>query len=242
MTVIPEVFSWDWWAVIVGGIGTLAVFSFLYRENKFYRFFEHFYIGIATAYGVVFVCRDPIWPEVVRPLLGLDLSPFPDGTTLKPFSYNVFLLLFPVIFGSLYYCILSRRWNWVAQLVIGLSFGVSAGNQFKGLFIELLPQLFDSFKPLYVKDDWLQTFSNLVFTTTLLSAMAYFFFSFKRRPGGAIEKTSAVGRWMLMGCFGAFFGSTIMARMALLVERLDMLIRDWWPALSAAFTGTPPIT
>jgi hypothetical protein len=34
---------------------------------------------------------------------------------------------------------------------------------------------------------------------------------------------------MLMGCFGAFFGSTIMARMALLVERLDFLIHDWFP-------------
>jgi hypothetical protein len=32
---------------------------------------------------------------------------------------------------------------------------------------------------------------------------------------------------MMMCCFGAFFGSTIMARMALLVERLEFLINEW---------------
>ena len=35
-----------------------------------------------------------------------------------------------------------------------------------------------------------------------------------------------------MVCFGAFFGSTVMARMALLVERLQFLLIDWRGALS----------
>ncbi len=30
-----------------------------------------------------------------------------------------------------------------------------------------------------------------------------------------------------MVCFGAFFGSTVMARMALLVERVGFLLIDW---------------
>lgn len=233
------VYSWDWWATICGGICTLAVFSFLYKENRFYRFFEHFYIGIATAYGIIFLVKDFFWPEVLRPLLGYEMVVFPDGTSLKPYDRRQLLLIIPMVFGSLYYCILSRRWSWVAQLVIGFSFGVSAGLTFKGLFIELFPQIFDSFRPLvaFTKEggfDLGKTLSNLVFIGTLLSAMTYFFFSFKRRPGGMVEKTSAIGRWMLMGCFGAFFGSTIMARMALLVERLEFLINDWWPAIQTA--------
>jgi hypothetical protein len=32
----------------------------------------------------------------------------------------------------------------------------------------------------------------------------------------------------MMVCFGAFFGSTVMARMALLVERIGFMTIEWW--------------
>ena len=95
----------------------------------------------------------------------------------------------------------------------------------------MLPQLYDSFRPLYVPGAPEDTLRNLIFIFTLISALSYFFFTFKRKEGGAVEKSAAAGRWMMMICFGAFFGSTIMARMALLVERLQFLIEKWWPAL-----------
>jgi hypothetical protein len=34
-----------------------------------------------------------------------------------------------------------------------------------------------------------------------------------------------------MVCFGAFFGSTVMARLALLVERVQFIVRDWVQAV-----------
>jgi hypothetical protein len=34
-----------------------------------------------------------------------------------------------------------------------------------------------------------------------------------------------------MVCFGAFFGSTVMARLALLVERVQFIVRDWIAAV-----------
>ena len=40
----------------------------------------------------------------------------------------------------------------------------------------------------------------------------------------------------MMVCFGAFFGSTMMARMALLVERLDFLASDWVSAIAKIAT------
>ena len=225
----PVWMSMQWWEVFVGGVSTLAIFSFLYKENFVYRFFEHLFIGIATAYGIVYTVQSFIWPKIFQPLLGLDRIVFPDGTYNEPYNKLNLLFLLPMAFGSLYYFILSRRHNWLAQLVIGFSFGVSAGLTFKGLFVELLPQLSDSFRPLYVPGSIATTVNNWVFIFTLFTGMCYFFFTFRRRPGGFIERSSMAGRWMLMGCFGAFFGSTIMARMALLVERLEFLIHRWWP-------------
>lgn len=237
MTMLPAVGTFEWWQIILGGICALAVFSFLYRENPVYRFFEHFFIGIATAYGIVVTIREFFWPKVFQPLLGLDRPVFPDGSYGVPYDTRMLWFLLPMAFGSLYYFILSRRFSWIAQLVIGFSFGVTAGLTFKGLFVEFLPQLYDSFRPLAIPDgsseSWLTLFSNVVFLFTLVTAMCYFFFTFRRRGGGVIDVSSTAGRWMLMGCFGAFFGSTITARMALLVERLDFLLHKWLPAVWA---------
>jgi hypothetical protein len=66
--------------------------------------------------------------------------------------------------------------------------------------------------------------------------MTYFFFSFEHnRPG--IRQASALGRWLMMVTFGAFFGSTVMARMALLIDRLQFMIHDWYRAVETAVRG-----
>ncbi len=233
-------FGLPWWQAFVGGICTIAIFSFLYKENPFYRFFEHLYIGIATGIGVMATINTFLWPTVLKPMVGADRIPFPDGTYAEPYNEFYLLYLIPIAFGSLYYFILSRKHNWLAQLVIGFTLGYGGGLAFKATFNEMLPQLEDSFRPLYVAQqgaqsgiDWLATLSNLVFLFTLLTALSYFFFTFRRSEGGPAEKSALAGRWMMMGCFGAFFGATIMARMALLVERLEFLINKWFPLFFA---------
>lgn len=226
-----ERFTWEWWTIFWGGISTLAVFSFLIRENKVSRLFEHFYIGIATGIGIMATVKYFILPEVVKPLFGLDLVTYPDGTPVKPYNTNYLLFLIPIAFGSLYYCILSKRHSWIAQIVIGFSLGIGGGNAFKAILNELLPQLKDSFRPIFVSGDIQGSISNLIFTATLLCSMSYFFFTFRRKPTGLGARSAALGRWLMMGCFGAFFGATIMARMALLVERVEFLVNTWWTAL-----------
>ena len=77
---------------------------------------------------------------------------------------------------------------------------------------------------------------NIFFVATLLLVMNYFFFTFKRGESSANARTATLGRWLMMGCFGAYFGSTIMARMSLLVERLNFLYNDWYYAVGAALS------
>lgn len=231
----------EWLQTFIAGICCFAIYSFLIKENSFYRFFEHLFIGIATGYTVMIYFINFLWPEIFRPLFGLDRIAYPDGTYPEPYQWNYLLFLIPILFGSLYYCILSRKLAWLAELAIGFSLGIGSGLFIKGFFREVIPQVVDSFRPLYVPAepngpiDLGASLGNLLFVIILLSALTYFFFTFERREGGAIEKISATGRWMMMGCFGAFFGTTIMARMALLVERLEFLIQDWWPNLWSLF-------
>lgn len=226
--------QWQQLTLFFAGLSTLAVFSFLIKENPFYRFFEHFYIGIATGLGVILTFKNFLWPNILVPLLGLDIVQFPDGTLSK--EYNPWLLLYGVaiIFGMFFYFSYSRRYAWLSKLVIGFSLGIGGGLAFKAFFSEWIPQIQSSFKPLIVRQcengvcafDLWQSFENSVFVITFTMVMYYFFFSFRRttRTGAVMARG---GRLLLMVCFGAFFGSTVMARMALLVERVSFLLIDW---------------
>lgn len=226
--------DWQILTVLVGGFATLAIFSFLIRENPFYRVFEHLFIGIAAGFGTVLTVKNFLWPKILVPMLGLEVRYFPDGTVAQPYQPLTLLYLLPLLFGLLFYFTYSKRYGWLAKLAIGFTLGLSGGAAFKGFFNAILPQVVSSFKPLVVFSEgglsWMGTFSNVVFVFTLLAVMYYFFFSF-RASSRALETVSVSGRWLMMVCFGAYFGSTVMARMALLVERLQFLLHDWWRAL-----------
>jgi len=236
--------SWAIATILVGGVATLAIFSFIFKENAFYRFFEHLFVGIASGWGVFVTVKNFLWPVVISPMLGLDRMQYPDGTWSEPYNSLYLLYLLPAFLGLFYYTSYSSKYNWLAKLVIGLSLGASAGLAFEGFFNQMLPQLQGSFKPLIVffseesefsgKFDWYSSFNNALFVFTLLSVMYYFFFSF-RKSSALLSKVSASGRYLMMICFGAYFGSTVMARMALLVERLQFLIGPWFQALKALF-------
>ncbi len=49
--------------ILLSGIGTLAIFSFLLKENAFYRFFEHLFIGIAAGYLPVVTIKTFLSPR-----------------------------------------------------------------------------------------------------------------------------------------------------------------------------------
>ncbi len=231
--------NWAIATILLAGVSTLAIFSFLIKENRFYRLFEHLFIGIAAGYLPIVTIKTFLWPQVFEPMLGLTVVKFPDGTIVKPYNPLYLLYLAPFAFGLLYYFIYSRRHSWLAKVVIGFSLGASAGLSFQGFFAEIIPQIFSSFKPLVVfkgggSIDWGTSLNHCLFLTILFSVMYYFFFTF-RRESNSLTKVSYVGRFFMMVCFGAFFGSTVMARMALLVERLQFLLNTWAPTIGSFF-------
>jgi len=226
--------TWSLASVFVGGLATLAIFSFLIKENGFYRFFEHLFIGIAAGLGPMLIIRDFMWPTILEPMLGLTVVTYPDGTQSEAYQPLYLLYLLPMVFGCLYYFIYSQRYSWLAKLVIGFTLGASGALAIRGFFSEAIPQIAGSFKPLLVFVDGnvsiMDSFNNFLFVVTLLLVLNYFFFTFGKE-GSLQGKMAPVGRPLLMVCFGAFFGSTVMARLALLVERVQFIVRDWVSAV-----------
>jgi len=197
-----------------GAIATLAILSVVYKENKLYRFFEHVFVGVATGFGVFITWRDALSTTWWEPL----------------HAGGWFWILAPLV-SLLFYTVFFPKYAWLSRFLISILFGLSAGAAFRAFANQVFPQISGSFLPLVPLTDtgeihWSGAANNLVFTITLLSVMVYFFFSF-RHGNPAIRGTAKMGRWLLMIAFGATFGSTVMARFSLLIDRLDFLLRDW---------------
>ena len=55
----------------IGAILTLSVYSFLYKDNPFYKFAEHLVVGISAGYYLVIYYYNFIDPNVVTPVFQL---------------------------------------------------------------------------------------------------------------------------------------------------------------------------
>lgn len=212
---------WGRFIIWAGAIATIGIFSILWRENKLYRFFEHLFIGLAS--GLI-LARN--FTNIIKPMWW-------DAIV----SEGAWWRMFPLFIALMYYFVYSRKYSWVARLVIGFFFGWWAGAGIKAFVTRYSPQLESSFKPLIAKAsagavDWLASFSNWIFLIALLCVVSYFFFSIEhKRP--TLRTSSSLGRWFIMIYLGAIFGTTVMGRMSLLIARLLYLFREWIPLLQA---------
>ena len=50
------------WGVWIAALLTLFIFSFLYKDNPFYKFAEHLFVGISAGYYVILELWSVIWP------------------------------------------------------------------------------------------------------------------------------------------------------------------------------------
>ena len=205
-----------------GAACTLGIYSILYKENKIYRFFEHMFIGLASGWSI-----RTVWVDVLYP-----------NWWSRMIDEGRWWWFFTLPLGLMLYMVYSKRHNWMARVSIGLLLGLDAGQafqKFSGLYYQ---QIRTTFKPLVpqaaqitatgpVKEVTLSgAINNWIFLAILICVMTYFFFSFELK-NKAVTKTASVGRWVLMCAFGSIFGSTIMARMALFISRMDFLVHDF---------------
>jgi len=211
---------------------TLAIFSFLYRDNAIYKLAEHIFVGISAGYGVVIVYQESVVPDLVNPLL------HPEEVGLeKP---NL-LVLIPGALGLLMFSRFFRRYDWLSRWPIAFVMGLYSGlaipasiqmnfiKQTAGTMLPILPTraevaTWHSFSDL-VLGFW-PFFGNILLIVGVICTLAYFYFS--RPHVGSFGVASRVGIFFLMVAFGAGFGNTVMARVSLLIGRVQFLYFDWW--------------
>ena len=231
---MPHPFTAESVGVWIGAFFTLCLFSFLYRDNPFYKFAEHAFVGISAAYWMVV----GFWTTVVQNLIG-KLAPdftrahFVPG--MKAQAQTDWFYLIPLVLGILLLWRLAPRGGWIGRWPLAFILGTTAGLRLIAyLEVDFMLQIERSIQPFLAYGggeggptdfNVAESIRNVVTILGTLCALTYFFFSVEQK--GVVGKVSRVGIWILMITFGAGFGYTVMGRVALLVGRLQFLFRDW---------------
>jgi hypothetical protein len=186
---------------IVAALLTISIFSFLYKENPFYRFAEHLLVGVSMGYGVPLVYENVFIPYVWNQIV----------------LYQRWVIILPACLGILYVFRFSRNYSWLSRYPI--VFGMAATGM--SVPLSMNSQVLVQMRSAMIPIDGINTF--LVFLGTV-SILMYFYFS--KAHTGVYGKISKVGIWYMMIGFGASFGYTVMARISLLIGRIQFLMRD----------------
>lgn len=207
----------------VGAFVTLCCFSFLYKDNPFYRIAESLFVGVSAGYYLSVV----YFHQVLKPLLLAKLLPEYFAVGAASQAPREWLLIIPGILGCLMLLRFSQKLAWVSRFTVAFVMGVSTGLTIVTSAQQyLIPQIAKAIKPIIVAGDVWQSFSNLVLVVGSIACLFYFFFSTEHR-GPVYGNLAKIGIWFLMISFGASFGATVMGRISLLIGRFSFLLHDW---------------
>jgi len=213
---------------------TLAIFSFLYRDNVFYKITEAVFVGVTAAYWMVVGVWETLVPKLLANLApGFTRTWFMPDLKDEPPNY---VYLVPLILGIMLLLRLAPKGGWIARWPLAFIVGTYAGlrlvsfleadfvSQIRSTIVPLVAftQTLAAQKPVF--DLWV-SLRNIGLVFGVLSCLTYFFFSVEHR--GLVGRVARVGIWFLMITFGASFAFTVMGRIALFAARISFLFDDW---------------
>jgi hypothetical protein len=193
----------------VGGILTIAIFSFLYKDNPFYKFAEHLLVGVSAGYYLVQYFFSAAYKKFYVPV----------------FINKDYVLVVGGILGIMMFARLFRRAEWVSRYPIAFYVAAWAGYVIPSYIqVRILQQAESTmFNPVGMPlGDLL---SACVLFGGVAATLVYFYFSAEHK--GGVRVVSRIGITFLMIGFGATFGYNVMGRISLLIGRFQFLFTDW---------------
>ncbi|MCB2231368.1 hypothetical protein KQH82_11690 [bacterium] len=220
----------------LGAFLTLATFSFLYKDNPFYKLAEHLVVGVSAGYFVIIVWHGTMVPNLFQKLADGDWYLLWLNST-QPWY------IVPGILGILMWTRFSKKYGWISRWPMALYIGIAAGV---AVPLEMSNKVNKQLVATMVDIDWsnfmgagffdpFSGMASLLIFIGAVSALIYFFFS--KAHTGVFGGVAKLGIWTLMIGFGASFGFTVMARISLFINRLQYLDKNW---REAAFDASNP--
>ncbi len=185
---------------------TLMVLSFLYKENPFYRLTEYVFVGLSSGYT---------FAATLRLFVNQALSPI--------FAGQIDFVV-PLIIGLLFYAQFTKKYSILYRVPLSLAIGYGLGiTIWSVLQAYFLRQVSATMLPLYT-GNILTTIDNLVIVVGTILSISYFILH--REQKGVYGKFTKAGKYFVLATLGAVFGTTVLGRMALIIQRIQFLLGD----------------
>jgi len=190
--------------VWVAAILTICMYTYLYKDNPAFKFGEHLFVGIGAAHAVVMGygnIKEMAW---------------------KPFVAGKAIMILPLLMGLFLFSryVFSGKSANLSRIPIAFLSGLAAALSIRGLLdASLIRQVASTMGPI-------KTLDNLLLAVGVVTTVTYFLFTSGSRKG-PIKASADIGRCVMMITFGAAFGNTVMARMSLVIGRLQFLFGQW---------------
>ena len=177
---------------------TLCVFSFLIKDNPFYKFAERLVAGVAAGFWTMLVYHNLFRDKV-----------------LLTMQNGQWAYIIPILLGIGMWTRFSKKYSWISRFSIAFYIGISTGIS---VTVYMYTAIFKQISATIIPFD---SITNILIIVGVLCALFYFFFS--KAHTGTFGLVSRIGIYTLMVGFGAGFGLTVMGRVALLVQRVIFL-------------------
>ncbi len=233
MTLGQEIWVW------IGAFLTFCIFSFLYRDNSFYKFGEHLFVGVSNGWTIAFMYSRVIKPVALRPFATAVQTAAHEGLSwqlFNPIAPSNFLVIIPILIGCLYLTRFIKGAQWLVRFPIGIFMGYYTGVAVPAM-IEggMFPQMRGTMLTRATFDTaqgggLLSGIFAVIILIGVLATLTYFFFSKEHK--GVVKWGAQTGIVFVMVGFGASFGFTVMARVSVAIGRVVFLLRDWLGLMS----------
>lgn len=230
----------------VAVLATIAIYSFLFRDNAFYKMAEHIFIGLNVGYYIVVSFRNVVIPKISKPL----------QTAIADKDIGTILLVgSAVLVGLLYVSRFFPKYAWLSRYPISIVVGFGSGFAvIITMQTYIMQQLYGTVidnttgKPLFsfekfgifFKDPSFATFIDAlngpIFILGVVFVLLYFFFSLKNE-NPIVRWSNKPALLFLMLAFGAAFGYTFMGRISLFIGRMNYIFSDWWGLVQTTLGG-----
>ncbi|MCE9582207.1 MAG: hypothetical protein K8T20_06920 [Planctomycetes bacterium] len=207
---------------------TLAIYTFLYKDNPIFKFAEHVFVGASNGYLLWQAWHQTVKPNLVMPLWHA-LRAAVHHPAGPPQPNETLWLIVPAVLCLFLFLRFIPKAAWLSRWSFAFYVGASAGNMIPLQVVAYI------FKPMdfhlrygIVAHDadghfaWLGSFNLLATLVGVIAVLIYFVFSIEHK--GPVKAVARTGVIFLMIGFGASFGYTVMARQSLLIGKVQNLI------------------
>jgi len=191
---------------------TIWIYSIAFRDNLFFKFAEHTFVGAAAGHSLVYG---------VDNVLRYGWAPFIAGNYLYIIVFILGLLLYTRYHGDYF---------WVSRFPLAVIVGIGIGLAMRTtVTAEFIAQIQSTAGTKLLGVDAWTAFSNLVFIIITLSVVYYFIFTFPKMHAGGLGIISTIAKYGMMAAFGYSFANTVLSRYNMIFGRFDFIMSTWLP-------------